>query len=353
MRKKNSLLLLSFLLAASSLSAEVTTTPLPDQEPKGQGNIVEQLKQNTSFGGYVIAKVNGTTSDDAKAQADLGLRLVRLYVDTRLGDFAFKLQMQVNGNTSGVNGPRIVDAWAEWQHWKEFRVKFGQFKRCFTFENPMHPWLIGGGAYSQLTDKLAGFNDLTGEHSSNGRDFGLQFQGDLLPGGTDGHRWIHYQAGIYTGQGINFSDKNSRKDLIGGLIISPLSELQIGVFGWTGNYVNADNETIERRRYSVGLNYNKDWNLRTEFAVDNAGEKADAWYVTLGSPSFYRTRIYAHYDVLRNRKSWDGAHSQYGLSVQHSLFTNLMFQANYAFHVNKNAADTRYHTADIQVYWRF
>lgn len=353
MRKKNSLLLLSFLLAASSLSAEVTTTPLPDQEPKGQGNIVEQLKQNTSFGGYVIAKVNGTSSDDAKAQADLGLRLVRLYVDTRLGDFAFKLQMQVNGNTSGVNGPRIVDAWAEWQHWKEFRVKFGQFKRCFTFENPMHPWLIGGGAYSQLADKLAGFNDLTGEHSSNGRDFGLQFQGDLLPGGTDGHRWIHYQAGIYTGQGINFSDKNSRKDLIGGLIISPLSELQIGVFGWTGNYVNADNETIERRRYSVGLNYNKDWNLRTEFAVDNAGAKADAWYVTLGSPSFYRTRIYAHYDVLRNRKSWDGAHSQYGLSVQHSLFTDLMFQANYAFHVNKNAADTRYHTADIQVYWRF
>lgn len=352
MRKKNSLLLLSFLLAASSLSAEVTT-PLPDQESKGHGTFVEQLKQNTSFGGYVIAKVNGTTSDDAKAQADLGLRLVRLYVDTRLGDFAFKLQMQVNGNTSGVNGPRIVDAWAEWQHWKEFRVKFGQFKRCFTFENPMHPWLIGGGAYSQLADKLAGFNDLTGEHSSNGRDFGLQFQGDLLPGGTDGHRWIHYQAGIYTGQGINFSDKNSRKDLIGGLIISPLSELQIGVFGWTGNYVNADNETIERRRYSVGLNYNKDWNLRTEFAVDNAGAKADAWYVTLGSPSFYRTRIYAHYDVLRNRKSWDGAHSQYGLSVQHSLFTNLMFQANYAFHVNKNAADTRYHTADIQVYWRF
>jgi len=352
MRKKNSLLLLSFLLAASSLSAE-ETTPLPDQESKGHGTFVEQLKQNTSFGGYVIAKVNGTTSDDAKAQADLGLRLVRLYVDTRLGDFAFKLQMQVNGNTSGVNGPRIVDAWAEWQHWKEFRVKFGQFKRCFTFENPMHPWLIGGGAYSQLADKMAGFNDLTGEHSSNGRDFGLQFQGDLLPGGTDGHRWIHYQAGIYTGQGINFSDKNSRKDLIGGLIISPLSELQIGVFGWTGNYVNADNETIERRRYSVGLNYNKDWNLRTEFAVDNAGAKADAWYVTLGSPSFYRTRIYAHYDVLRNRKSWDGAHSQYGLSVQHSLFTNLMFQANYAFHVNKNAADTRYHTADIQVYWRF
>ena len=128
--------------------------PLFAQE-KGGATIVGQLKQNTTFGGYVIGRINGTTSDDANVKADMGLRIVRLYVDTRLGDFAFKLQMQVNGNTSGVNGPRIVDAWAEWQHWKEFRVKFGQFKRCFTFENPMHPWLIGGGSYSQLADRLA------------------------------------------------------------------------------------------------------------------------------------------------------------------------------------------------------
>ena len=333
---KKQILLLGFLLITLFLSAQVTT-PLP----------------NTTFGGYVIGKISGTTSDDDAVQADMALRMARLYVDTRLGDFAFKLQMQVNGNTSGVNGPRIIDAWAEWQHWKEFRVKFGQFKRCFTFENPMHPWLIGGGAYSQLADRLAGFNDITGEHPSNGRDFGLQVQGHLLPGGTDGHRWLHYQAGVYNGQGINHADKNTRKDLIGGLILSPLKELQIGVFGWTGNYVNANAQTLERRRYSVGLNYTDDWNLRTEFAVDNAGAKADAWYVTLGPPSFKRTRLYAHYDVLRTGKRWDRAHSQYGLSIQHSLYTNLMFQANYLFHVNKNAADEKYHTADIQVYWRF
>ena len=315
----------------------------------------EQLKQNTSFGGYVIGKVSGTTREDTDVKADMALRMARVYVDTRLGDFAFKLQMHVSGSPQAAkeNSVRIVDAWGEWQHWKEFRVKFGQFKRCFTFENPMHPWLIGGSGYSQLADRMAGFNDLTGEHASNGRDFGLQLQGDLLPAGSDGHRWLHYQAGIYNGQGINHADKNSRKDLIGGLILSPVRELQIGVFGWTGNYVNANNVTLERRRYSVGINYDKDWNLRTEFAVDNAGSKTDAWYVTLGSPSFHRTRLYAHYDVLRSAKSWDGAHSQYGLSLQHTLYPNLMFQANYLFHVDKTAADTRYHTLDLQAYWRF
>ena len=74
--------------------------PLFAQE-KGGATIVDQLKQNTTFGGYVIGRINGTTSDDANVKADMGLRIVRLYVDTRLGDFAFKLQMQVNGNTSG------------------------------------------------------------------------------------------------------------------------------------------------------------------------------------------------------------------------------------------------------------
>ena len=160
---RDKLFVLAFLLFATSARAQ---------------NVGEQLKQNTTFGGYVITKANATTQDGAKVKADMGVRLVRLYVDTRLGDFQMKFQAQANGNTSGVNGPRIVDAWAEWQHWKEFRVKFGQFKRCFTFENPMHPWLIGHGTYTQLVDKLAGFNDRTGEHASNGRDIGHQLQGD-------------------------------------------------------------------------------------------------------------------------------------------------------------------------------
>ena len=171
--------------------------------PLSAQSIGEQLKQNTSFGGYVIGRVNGTTRQDADVKADMGVRLARAYVDTKIGDFAMKLQLHLSGSplNKKENAIRLVDAWVEWQHWKEFRVKFGQFKRCFTFENPMHPWLLGEGTYAQLTDRLAGYNDRTGEHASNGRDFGLQLQGDLFTSKCDGHRWLHYQAGVYTGQG--------------------------------------------------------------------------------------------------------------------------------------------------------
>lgn len=313
----------------------------------------DQLKQNTTFGGYVITRANATTQDDAKVKADFAVRLVRVYVDTRIGDFAMKLQVQANGNTSGVNGPRIVDAWAEWQHWKEFRVKFGQFKRCFTFENPMHPWLIGHGGYFQLTEKLAGFSDRVGEHASNGRDVGLQLQGDLLPSSRDGHRFLHYQAGVYTGQGINFSDRNTRKDLIGGLWVAPVKELQIGAFGWTGNFVNNEGVTLERRRYSFGVNYTGNWTARAEFAVDNANGGADSWYAIVGTPTWKRSRLFAHYDVYREGKSSHAAKSIYGLSAQHMFHPNLMLQANYGFNVNKTVADEHYSTIDLQLYWRF
>lgn len=317
-------------------------------------SILDDVKQNTSFGGYVIGQVSATTQEGASKKVDMNLRFARLYVDSRIGDFAFKLQMQVSGNTSSLSSPRIVDAWAEWQHWKELRIKFGQMKRPFTFENPMHPWLIGKGNYSQLALKMAGFNDRTGEHASNGRDFGLQLQGDLFAIGLDRHRLLHYQVGVFTGQGINFSDRNTRKDFIGGLWIAPIRELQIGAFGWTGNYVTDDKQTIERRRLSFGANYNGNWTARAEYAFDNANGKADAWYAVVGTPSWKRTKLFARYDVYREGKTFDNSKSMYGASIQHQLYMNLMFQFNYDYNVVKNmTGKQRYSTFDLQAYWRF
>lgn len=317
-------------------------------------SIVEDLKQNTSFGGYVIGMVSATDQKDSDKKFDMSLRLARVYVDSRIGDFAFKLQMQINGNTSSLASPRIVDAWAEWQHWKELRVKFGQMKRPFTFENPMHPWLIGKGNYSQLTLKMAGFNDRTGEHASNGRDFGLQLQGDLFPIAADRHRLVHYQAGVFTGQGINFCDRDTRKDFIGGLYVMPIKELQIGAFAWTGNFVDDKKQVIERRRISCGVNYTSEWTARAEYALDNANGKADAWYAIVGTPSWHRSKLFAHYDCYREGKTFDTSKSMYGLSIQHYLHPNLMFQFNYDYNVTKTTTVTqRFNTFDLQAYWRF
>ena len=90
----------------------------------------------------------------------------------------------------------------EWTRYKEWQPRLGQFKRCFGFDNPIHPMMVGFGSFSQIAIKLQSIGDRIGEHVSNGRDIGFQMQGDLLPQ-ADGHRLLHYQVGVYNGQGTN------------------------------------------------------------------------------------------------------------------------------------------------------
>ena len=64
---------------------------------------------------------------------------------------------------------------------------------------------------------------------------GSMVQGDLLKA-ADGHHYLHYQVGVFNGQGTNMKDVDQRKDVIGGVWVAPVKGLRIGAFGWTGSY---------------------------------------------------------------------------------------------------------------------
>ena len=195
-----------------------------------------KVVNDIKLSGYIMSQYQYSDQKDAESNS-FGIRMVRLAMDGKFfNDFYWKMQVQLNGNTSNLgNSPRIVDAFAEWQKYTAARVKIGQFKRPFTFENPMHPIEQGFMSYSQNVSKLAGFSDRVGEHASNGRDIGLQLQGDFLPNAS-GRNLMHYQVGVFNGQGINHKDVDQRKDVIGGLWVMPVDGMRIGAFGWTGSY---------------------------------------------------------------------------------------------------------------------
>ena len=178
---------------------------------------------------------------------------------------------------------RVVDLFAEWQKYKAFRVKVGQFKRAFTFENPMHPVDQGFMSYSQNVSKLAGFSDRAGGHASNGRDIGVQFQGDIIKNAA-GRELLHYQVGVYNGQGINVKDVDQRKDVIGGVWVMPVKGMRLGVFGWEGSYARDGKWTAEdgtektgvrslnQHRYAISGEYVvNDWTFRSEY-IHSTGE---------------------------------------------------------------------------------
>ena len=132
--------------------------------------------------------------------------------------------------------------------------------------------------YSQVVSKFAGFADRAGTHSSNGRDIGVQIQGDFLKNSA-GRNLLHYQVGVFNGQGINVKDVDEQKNIIGGVWVMPVKGMRIGWFGWTGSYarkgtwIDATGATqtgvrkLQQRRYAVSAEYIvNDWTFRSEYA---------------------------------------------------------------------------------------
>lgn len=312
--------------------------------------------QDLKLSGYGMVQYQASDKENDE-QNTFNLRLVRVALDGRAhDDFAYKLQMQVNGNTSeGSSAIRLVDLWGEWQKYEFFRVKAGQFKRPFTFENPMHPITQGFMCYSQNVSKLAGFSDRTGEQASNGRDMGLQIQGDFLK--VNGRNWLHYQVGVFNGEGINVKDKDNRKDVIGGLWVMPIDGLRVGAFGWKGNRVGIG----EKNRYALSAEYNKyDWTFRTEYihsqgygADVTKGDKADGVYALCIAPIITKKlHVKARYDLYRNEKTWESSKTFYEVGADYLFSKNLQLNIEYA-RVNERNGHFNYNLVDAELDIRF
>ena len=344
------------LVNNSMESAMQSAAPAPDGKPQ-LGRKLTDYASAPKFGGYFIGKYAYNDQDGAKGGAGFSQRLIRLYVDgSILTDFKYRIQVQVNNSTF-----HMKDYFVEWSHWKELAIKVGQYKRAFLFENPYNPWDVGAGDYSQISNQLAGISDKDGAVGNGGRDQGLQVQGDLFPAKKDGHRFLHYQLQVMNGQGINGGDKNGDKDFIGSLQVQPIKDLFIGVFGWTGDYVNGDGETIDRNRWAAAVKYeHNDWTVRAEYAhaqgilANYTGEgKADGWYATVGVPCTPWLKVYGKYDAYRADKTWDSTKTIYSIIPNFQIHKNLMLQLQYNHVHNRLSADKDYNELWAEMYVRF
>ena len=336
------------LLVGSAALAQETEKPEYGYKQTG-------FASKPKFGGYIIGGYKYSDKDGANGGPGFNCRLIRLYVDGSIyNDFKYRIQLQVNGEK-----PHVKDFYLEWARWAEFSVKIGQFKRAFTFENPMNPWDVGVGDYSFLVQKMAGMGDRLGEANMGGRDQGLQIQGDLFPIGKDQHRLLHYQLGVFNGQGINLADANKSKDLIGTIQLQPIKGLKLGVFGWKGDWVNANKVSLKRERICAGLNFDRDnWTVRAEWATALAGEKeqsgaADALYATVGVPFTDWFKLYLKWDEFRAHATPGSSHDMYSACANFRLHKNLNFQLEYRRHQDKLLATPGYNELWFMTYVRF
>ena len=376
---------------ASLALAALALTSASAQENTPKLSVLSDIK----FSGYVMSQYQ-YTGQDSKESNSFNIRMVRMALDGRLmKDFYWKVELQVNGNTSDLgSSPRMVDAFAEWQKYEAFKIKAGQFKRPFTFENPMHPITQGFMGYSQNVSKLAGFSDRTGEHASNGRDIGVQIQGDLIKNAA-GRNLLHYQVGVFNGQGTNHKDVDQRKDVIGGIWVSPVKGLRIGAFGWTGssarkgtwdvtdaNHNVVKNEdgsvkthsgvrSLSKNRYAFSAEYAaNDWTVRSEYIHSQgygftksltsgketdcnvnyaAGDQADGFYALMIAPVISK-KLYAkaRYDLYRPRAEWGTSRTQYEIGANYWIGKSIMIGAEYARINDRSLAKPDYNMIDVE-----
>ena len=329
-----------------------TMVLLPALAAEGDGN--NAIFTKPKFSGFAMASYQATFQDGNNSNS-FDLRLVRASVEGRiLNDFYYKIQGQINGNPTTLgSSPRLVDYFMEWQKLDFFRVKLGQFKRPFTYENPMNPIDQGFMGYSQPVSKLAGFSDRTGMHASNGRDIGLQFQGDFLKN-SSGRNLLHYQVGVFNGQGINVKDVDERKDIVGGAWVMPIAGMRIGAFGWEGSFARkSGGQTVSLRqhRYAFSAEYKKgDLQLRTEY-IHSTGRGFATTYQKAADASDLTIKTYTDKDGndVDNDKS-DGV---YALAIVPVVKDKLMAKARYDLYrptASSVAAKTNY---EVGLNYRF
>ena len=368
------------MLVSMAISANAETVAEVEEVEATQKKTTIELPawvKNIKFSGYGMLQYQGQDPEGNHSNS-FNLRLARFILDGKIGDFDWRAQIQ-GTNATGPGQPtvQLVDLYAEWRKYPEFKVRAGQFKRAFTYENPTHPITQGWRGYADVINKLSAFGDRTGERSSGGRDIGIQVAGDLFPN-ANGRRVFHYQIGVYNGEGVNQKDMDNRKDIIGGVWVMPIKGLRIGAFGWTGSRGGMlDPETgktrsIEKNRYAISAEYDKDeytfraeyihsqgWGAKSpgnnvrEICYEN-GDKADGWYV-FGIVPLFKGKLHAkaRYQTYRNQKNWSTSVNQVECGLNYFFTKNLELHAEYS-HVNdRNLAKHNYNLIDVELDFRF
>ena len=348
--------------------------------------------KSIKLSGYGMTQYQYSNQQNAKGNT-FNLRLLRLSLEGRVSnDFYWKAQMQINGNTSTLgSSPRLVDLFAEWQKYDFACVKVGQFKRPFTFDNPLHPIDQGFMSVGQAVLKLAGFSDRSGEQPSNGRDIGLQLQGAVLPN-AEGRKLLHYQVGIFNGQGINTKDVDQRKDMIGGIWVMPVKGLRVGVFGWEGSVarrgtwsdaagvLHSGVRSLPKHRYALSGEYKvNDWTVRSEYvhstgkafstAITNTnaqdsnfkncnisalGDKADGVYGLVIAPVVKnKFHLKARYDLYRANAEWNHARTQYEVGADYLFHKNVQLNVEYARVNDRSLSKHNFNLVDVELDFRF
>ncbi len=216
----------------------------------------------------------------------------------------------------------------------------------------------------------------------------MQLQGDFLKNAS-GRNLIHYQVGVFNGQGINVKDVDHQKNIIGGAWVMPVEGMRLGAFGWIGSYArkgtsasegitNTTLRRLQQRRYAFSAEYKvDDWTFRSEYVhstgyafakamvntndasakditLSSNGDKSQGVYALVIAPIIKKKcHAKARYDMYQPSKGAEKQRTQYEIGLDYYFNKNICLTGEYAYIHDRALADPNYSMIDVELSYRF
>lgn len=324
---------------------------LTAQEKTPLNQVVNTLKDRISLAGY--AQLGYTYDDAIKADNTFDIKRIIFMAHGKITD-----RWTCDFMYDFYSGGTLLEVYTDYRILPGLTARIGEFKIPYTIENELSPSTVELiNCYSQSVCYLAG---VTGSDRcfgpTSGRDIGAMVHGKLF------RDFLQYKFAVMNGQGINLKDKNSQKDVIGNLMISPLKWLSIGGSFIRGTgYAMEDSEytgikageNYAKKRWSIGgVIANSTFNLRSEYlAGKDRDVKSEGFYATGSMRVLRNFDLIASYDYFNPNKATNFKQNNYIAGVQYWFYPKCRLQAQYTFCDKKGDGlkDSNLIQAQIQV----
>jgi hypothetical protein len=226
-------------------------------------------------------KISGYTQvryrEDESISDTFDIRRARLDIKGDITErFDYRLQAEFAGSSA-----KLLDATIGYKLSPYLKLTGGQFKMPFSQENLASSPKLETINRSQVVEALvARGKDIIG--NQNGRDIGVQASGSFLP--SDDSCLFDYGLGIFNGSGINTSDTNEQKDLVGRLVFHPSRDWSVGGSYYAGEYKLSPAKKGDRDRIGAEFAYmHEPVSLKGEYIKGEDGTTdKDGWYLQAG-----------------------------------------------------------------------
>jgi phosphate-selective porin OprO and OprP len=296
-----------------------------------QGCAPESTGDGVNVFGFVqsqyVWKYENTTN------GSFGFERVRLGVNGNIPyDFSYYAVVELSPMMSAAGNPYLLDAFVTYSRFNWARISLGSFKTPFGLEvNTPCSGLITAYRATATLQMVAPF-----------RDMGL-----VLMGGNESS-FLNYQLGMMNGSGLGRTDNNLKKDLVGRVVLKPLSFLKVGG-SFRYGFPSYNNNEASRTTFGAEVQANiSNFTLMGEYIADQGdynrdlgggcagnlielGEERSGGYLTLGYMTPWKIQPVFRFDFFDSGNLQDYKENNLTVGVNYFFNDWTRMQANYVY----------------------